>query len=157
MKKYVDLKRANKEFNCGDFVYLKIQPYKQLSLANSAFHELAARYYGPFKVLERVGKVAYKLELPAGTRIHDVFHGSLLKAHHCPHIASQELPLYSEEGEFVPQPLVVLDRRMKKKGNKDVTEVLIQWQHTNPEDAVRKELHSMQHQFPDFDWRANRP
>ena len=151
MKKYVDLKRVDKEFNCGDFIYLKIQPYKQLSLANSAFHKLAARYYGPFKVVERVGKVAYRLELPAGTRIHDVFHVSLLKEHHGPHIASQELPLYNEEGEFVPQPLVVLDRRMKKKGNRAVTEVLIQWQHTNPEDAVWKELHSMQHQFPDFD------
>jgi len=61
MKKYADLKRVDKEFNYGDFVYLKIQPYKQLSLANSAFHKLAARYYGPFKVVERVGKVAYRL------------------------------------------------------------------------------------------------
>ena len=58
MKKYVDLKRADKELNWGDFVYLKIQPYKNLSLANSAFHKLVARYYGPFKVVERVGKVA---------------------------------------------------------------------------------------------------
>ncbi|KAG5014218.1 hypothetical protein AAZV13_09G229100 [Glycine max] len=50
-----------------------------------------------------------------------------------------------------------LNARMKKKGSRAVTEVLIQWQHTNPEDAIWKELHSMQHQFPDFDWRANRP
>ena len=93
MKHYADLKRVDKEFKCGDLVYLKIQPYKQLTLANHAFHKLAARYYGPFKVLERIGKVSYKLELPTRTKIHDVFHVSLLKKHHGAHTVSTDLPV----------------------------------------------------------------
>ncbi|XP_025984336.1 uncharacterized protein LOC114411136 [Glycine soja] len=137
MKHYAGLKRVDKEFKCGDLVYLKIKSYKQLTLANHAFHKLAAKYYGSFKVLERIGKVAYKLELPTGTKIHDVFH--------------------NEEGEVQLQPLVVLDRRIKKKGNRAITEVLIQWRHTNPKDAVWKELYAVQQQFPNFDWNSNRP
>jgi len=45
---------------------------------------------------------------------------------------------------------------MKKKGNRAVTEVLIQWQHTNPGDAFWQELHPLQQQFPDFSLGALR-
>ena len=96
-------------------------------MANHAFHKLVARYYGPFKVLKRIRKVAYKLELPTRTKMHDVFHVSLLKKHHGAHTVSTDLPVYNEEGEVQLQPLAVLDRRMKKKGNRAITEVLIQW------------------------------
>jgi len=79
MKLYADRKRIYKEFLVGDLVYLKIQPYKQMILANTPFHKLATRYCGPFSILERTGTVANKLELPIGTKIHAVFHLSLLK------------------------------------------------------------------------------
>jgi len=52
-------------------VYSKLQPYKHLILANISFHKLVARYYGAFRILERVGKIAYKLVAP-WTKIHDV-------------------------------------------------------------------------------------
>jgi len=84
---------VDKDFKCGDLVYLKIQPYKQLTVANHAFHKLVARYYGPFKVLKRIRKVAYKLELPTRTKMHDVFHVSLLKKHHGAHTVSTDLPV----------------------------------------------------------------
>lgn len=91
------------------------------------------------------------MDLPHGTKIHKVFHASLLTKYHGDKPVSVQLPLLNDEGEFVPQPLPVLARRMKKKHNKPVTEVLIQWKDNNPEDAVWRELHQMQLQFPDFD------
>jgi len=73
------------------------------------------------------------------------------------HMVSTDLPVYNEEGEVQLQPLVVWDKRMKKKGNRAIMEVLIQWRHTNLKDAVWKELYVVQQQFPNFDWNSNRP
>nr|KYP44277.1 Retrotransposable element Tf2 [Cajanus cajan] len=154
MRMYADKKRTDKEFKDGDLVYLKIQPFKQHSLANTSFHKLSARYYGPYRIIERIGKVAYRLDLPADTRIHNVFHVSLLKKHHGSHVVSEQLPRFNEEGDLLIKPLAILDRRVKKKNNKAITEVLVQWEHTNPEDATWKELHELQIQYPDFKWQV---
>jgi len=51
---------------------------------------------------------------------------------------------------FVPQPLVILARRIKKQKNKFVTEVLVQWTETNPKDVVWRNLYEMQHKFSNF-------
>jgi hypothetical protein len=66
-------------FEVGDMVYLKIQPYVQSSLAPRANQKLAFCYVGPFKILSKIGVIAYKLELPATSAIHHVFHVSQLK------------------------------------------------------------------------------
>jgi hypothetical protein len=61
-------------------VYLKIQPYSHTSLSTHRSLKLHSKYYGPFRVLERIGKAAYKILLPPHCQLHDVFHVSQLKS-----------------------------------------------------------------------------
>jgi len=78
----------------------------------------------------------YKLELHIDSKIHDVFHVSLFKPSHENKLVSTTLPFANSDGHFVPQPLAILARRMKKQNNKFVTKVLVQWIETNPGDAI---------------------
>ena len=71
MKKRADLKRREVKYKEGDWVYLKLKPYRQKSLV--------ARYYSPFQIEKEVGLVAYKLILPSHCPIHPVFHVSQLQ------------------------------------------------------------------------------
>jgi len=97
--------------------------------------------------------VAYKLDLPAQARIHNVFHISLLKRHHgdCP--VSTALPSFDSNDQLELKPIDILARRrIKKRGNRLVTEVLIHWQHTTPKEATWHEVHKLKQQFPQVDW-----
>ncbi|KAA0065939.1 putative polyprotein [Cucumis melo var. makuwa] len=78
MKKTADLKRRELKLRVGE-VYLKLRPYRQCSLARKRSEKLAPRFYGPYKIIEEIGAVAYRLELPPEAAIHNVFHISQLK------------------------------------------------------------------------------
>ncbi|GJX20975.1 putative reverse transcriptase domain-containing protein [Tanacetum coccineum] len=81
-KSYADLKRKPMEFQVGDKVMLKVSPWKGVVRFGKR-GKLNPRYVGPFKVLEKVGEVAYKLELPEElSRVHNTFHVSNLKKCH---------------------------------------------------------------------------
>lgn len=90
----------------GEHVYLRLQPYRQLIAAMRRNQKLSPRYFGPFEILERVGNLAYRLQLPKNSIIHPVFHVSLLKKFIGNKvIVLTELPLVVEpEGRLVPQP-----------------------------------------------------
>ncbi|XP_027348138.1 uncharacterized protein LOC113859609 [Abrus precatorius] len=79
MKLYTNRHRTELQFNVGNFVFVKLQLYRQHSVRLQHQQKLGMRYFGPFKVLSRIGTVAYHLELPSYAKIHPVFHISLLK------------------------------------------------------------------------------
>jgi hypothetical protein len=75
-KSYTDHSRRELSFEVGDFVYLKVSPMSGLHRFKVR-GKLASRFIGPFKILERMGEVAYQLKLsPQLSDVHDVFHVS---------------------------------------------------------------------------------
>ena len=85
----------------GDMVYLKIQPYKHTSLSLHNSLKLHSKFYGPFRILEKVGNTAYKLLLPDHCQLHPVFHVSQLKKHIGPRVVpSKELPFVDDNGNI---------------------------------------------------------
>ena len=76
MKKLANLRRWELNFQVGDEVYLKLRPYQQRSLARKRSEKPSPKFYGPYRITEKIGEVAYCLELPPEVIIHNVFHVS---------------------------------------------------------------------------------
>jgi len=74
IKAYANGKRKEVKLAVGDYVFVKLQPYRQISLASRKNQKLSMKYFGLFPVLERIGPLAYKLQLPVIARIHPIFH-----------------------------------------------------------------------------------
>ena len=82
MQQRTNLHWCELELAVGDIVFVRLQPYRQTSVAKRCSNKLAKRYYGPFSITKRVGPVAYRLAIPPESKIHPVFHISMLKPFH---------------------------------------------------------------------------
>lgn len=152
MKENADKHRTEREFQVGDLVYIKLQPYRQNSVAVRRSLKLSSKFFGPFPILERVGKVAYRLLLPVGSRIHPVFHISKLKKHlgEAQQVQST-LPVLDDEDEVLIHPAeAVLQQRVIWRNNQHVQQLLVRWINLSPEEATWEDRDFIAAQFPEF-------
>lgn len=123
------------QFSVGDWAYVRLRPYRQKSLALT-YSKLSKRYYGPYQITERIGAVAYRLQLPSSSRIHPVFHISLLKRHQGPlPVTPATLPSSAVDHHPLVTPLAFLDWQWDTTVTPAVRKVLVQWTGLPPEDA----------------------
>ncbi|GJV24978.1 putative reverse transcriptase domain-containing protein [Tanacetum coccineum] len=128
-KSYADKKRKPMDFQVGDKVMLKVSPWKGVVRFGKR-GKLNPRYVGPFKVLEKVGAVAYKLELPQElSRVHNTFHVSNLKR--CYSDDPLTVPLdglhVDDKLQFVEEPVEIMDREVKQLRHSRVPIVKVRW------------------------------
>nr|GFC38080.1 putative reverse transcriptase domain-containing protein [Tanacetum cinerariifolium] len=128
-KSYADLKRKPMEFQVGDKVMLKVSPWKGVVRFGKR-GKLNPRYVGPFKVSERVGDVAYKLDLPEElSRVHNTFHVSNLKKCHADEPLA--VPLdglhFDDKLHFVEKPIEIVDREVKWLKRSQIPLVKVRW------------------------------
>ena len=110
----------------GDFVYLRLQPYRQSSLKKKGAEKLQPHFYGPYKIIRKVREVAYELELPQESKIHNVFHVSNLKKVVGQQIVTySELPPLDDEGQLVLILECILEVQERKLRNLIIRDYLV--------------------------------
>nr|GEU94378.1 retrotransposable element Tf2 [Tanacetum cinerariifolium] len=151
MRNQANKHRTDRQFEVGDWVYLKLQPHRQMSIRQGQHHKLSPKYYGPFKVAKRIGEVSYRLELPNSSQVHPVFYISQLKKCHGKDHSVGVLPRLREDGLLENKPMAILERRLGKVNNKPVMFVLIHWTNKSVEEATWKINGDLVTRFPGFD------
>ena len=149
-KSYADLKRKEIEYSVGDMVFLKVSPWNKI-LRFGKKGKLSLRFIGPYRVLKRVGPVAYQLELPPELdRIHDVFHVSMLRHYHSD--PAHVLPVAEIEVQidltFEEEPVQILARDVKVFRRKSVSLVKVLWRNHGREEATWESEKTMRQQYP---------
>ena len=138
MKQQTYQHRSERNFDVGDWVFLRIQPYKQMSLKQAKKdNKLSPKYYGPYKVLQKIGTMAYKLELPAASQVHPVFHVSCLnKVIRDKVLVQTILPELDEEGKIILEPEAVKETGTRQLQNRSISKYLIKWKNLPIEDST---------------------
>jgi hypothetical protein len=145
-KLYYDNNHREVAFGEGDWVWLRLLHRPAASVPTHRTGKLAPKFYGPYKVVARIGDVAYKLELPVGAKIHDVFHVGVLKPFRgTPPDATPSLPTLLH-GRVLPKPL----KAVRSRRARNAWEILVQWEGLPSSDATWERLADFKIKYPEF-------
>ncbi|WVZ80274.1 hypothetical protein U9M48_027765, partial [Paspalum notatum var. saurae] len=151
-KSYSDKRRRPLAFEKDDHVYLRVSPMKGVHRFGVK-GKLAPRYVGPFKILERCGPVAYRLELPPHlAAVHDVFHVSQLKK--CLRVSEEVVDTSQIQIEpdltYEEKPIKILDKKQRSTRRKTINFYKIQWSNHSEEEATWEQEEFLQNKYPGF-------
>nr|GEU89574.1 putative reverse transcriptase domain-containing protein [Tanacetum cinerariifolium] len=128
-KSYADLKRKPIEFQIRDKIMLKVSPWKGVVRFGKR-GKLNPKHVGPFKVLDKVGTIAYKLELPQElSRVHNTFYVSNLKKCNAdePLAVSLDGLHFDDKLHFVEEPVEIVDQKVKRLKRIRIPLIKVQW------------------------------
>lgn len=129
MRSQANAHRSNRSFKVNDWVLLRLQPYRQLSVRGRSSPKLAKRYVGPFRVLRIIGTIAYELDLPPEARIHPVFHISKLRPYRgAPPTQPPSLPVTLKGTHLHLSLHRILGSQTLRSPRGDRRQLLIQWE-----------------------------
>ena len=149
-KSYADPRRRDVQFGVGDHVFLKISPMKGVMRFGKK-GKLTPRYIGPFEILDRVGNVSYRLTLPPNFgHVHPVFHISMLRKYvpHPSHILQTQEIEVDKDLSYEEVPVAIVDRQIRKLGNKEIAMVKVQWRNHEVEECTWESVQSMKDKYP---------
>ena len=149
-KSYADKRRKDLKFEVKDQVFLKLSPWKGVVRFGKR-GKLSPRYIGPFEIVERVGPVAYRLDLPEElSRVHNVFHISMLRKYISDPSHVLEAPEIElrDDLSYEEQPVQILGREEKELCNKTISLVKVLWRNHLVEEATWEREDQMRDQYP---------
>jgi hypothetical protein len=151
-KSYADHWRRELRFEVRDFVYLKVSHMSGLH-SFEVRAKLAPRFTGPFKILEKRGKVAYQLELPPQlSDVHDIIHVSQLKK--CLRVPKEQIPMEEvdakEDLSYQEYPVKILDMSERVTRNKKIKMCKVQWSHHIEVEATWEREEELKAEFSCF-------
>ncbi|GJV56689.1 putative reverse transcriptase domain-containing protein [Tanacetum coccineum] len=149
-KSYADKRRKPLEFSVGDYVLLKVSPWKGVVHFGKK-GKLAPRFVGPFEIIQKVGHVVYRLDLPEELNgVHDTFHVSNLKK--CLADPTLQLPLdeirVDAKLNFIEEPVKILEREFKKLKRSRISIVKVRWNSKRGPEFTWKRKDQMKLKYP---------
>ena len=143
------------EYQVGEKVFLRVSPWKGvMRFGNKG--KLSPRYIGPYKILERVGPLAYRLALPPElARIHNVFHVSMLRRYRSDpsHVLRDSEIEISENLTYVEEPLAIMDHEIRQLRKRSILMVKVIWKNHEMKEVTweteEKKRKNYPHLFPE--------
>ena len=149
-KSYADVRRRPLEFEIGDHVFLKVMP-KRGVVRFGKYGKLSPRFIGPFKILERISTVAYRLALlPSMSGVHEVFHVSMLRKYNPDpaHVVDWGQIEVETDGTFEEGLVCIVDSHDQVLRRKTVRLVLVLWRHYGVEESTWEREDTMWATYP---------